>query len=266
MTEHGHNFIREIAEAYSALEALPGLNGRIAQLGSELEDAQEHSQRLELKLIDRANEIDDLRSKLRSVEAERDEATFREMATSDKANATRDALQLIREAANEAIVGLTGSKKSDMVFMSPEERRDWEQHKSWQAEMARQDEMTAAKAIATKAEVSADVFPTPAPESVTGTGAEAVAFASEPTAPPAVFTESPSDQAPHGTSEAPDNTVSVSTGSGHCMSVGPEAKPYVGKLYIREPAIIARDVWLMGGGTDATYDWRPGQELPAEAA
>jgi hypothetical protein len=183
MTEHGHNFIREIAEAYRALESEPVLHSRIAELESKLNDAQEHSQRLELRLIDRANEISDLQSKLRSVEAERDDATFREMAASDKANAVRDAFQLIREAANEAVVVLTGSKKTDMVFVTPSERQDWEQHKADKAAEAAAMERRAeeqAKAIA-KVEEAVAVFPTPAPEPVTGTGTEAVAFVSEPT-------------------------------------------------------------------------------------
>lgn len=92
MTEHGHNFIREIAEAYRALEQEQALLERIRELEARLQvDGQTIAHREE-RIHQLKGEVESLTHKLRSVEAERDDAGFRLLEAEDRVDAIKRAL------------------------------------------------------------------------------------------------------------------------------------------------------------------------------
>lgn len=94
-----NNFVHELVVMAKAMEELP-------QVKAELDTARADNQlylitiqRLELKLVDRANEIDALRQELRQVEAARDEAVLAFLEADDR---TGKAMAFVRSLATNA--------------------------------------------------------------------------------------------------------------------------------------------------------------------
>lgn len=83
------NFVNDLVMMAKAYEELPGVKQELSTAQNELADAWGTIQRLELKLIERANEIDALNAKVRTVEVERDHAETMFLETDDKLNALR---------------------------------------------------------------------------------------------------------------------------------------------------------------------------------
>jgi hypothetical protein len=102
MTEHGHNFIREIAEAYRALEAESGLHGQIELMAKERIRDGETIARLEMRVMELKTLLDDTQAIVRSVEAERDDAGFRLLESEDRLDAIRRAIGM-PEAIADAV-------------------------------------------------------------------------------------------------------------------------------------------------------------------
>lgn len=89
MSNDIHSVLSAINEASGALQREPEYKTRIGDLEHSLSSAQQHSQRLELRIVDYKNEVDALQSKVRSLEVERDDAGFRELEAQDKLDALR---------------------------------------------------------------------------------------------------------------------------------------------------------------------------------
>src|SRR5579871_6078084 len=81
------NFVADLVEMAEATRKLPEIQAALEEAQRKSVEDGERIARLEMKLIDAHNEADALRTKLRSVEAERDDAGFRLLEAEDKIDA-----------------------------------------------------------------------------------------------------------------------------------------------------------------------------------
>lgn len=84
-----HDILGAITQATSALEREPGYQSRIQELEKSLNGSQLHAQQLEISIGGYKNKIDELQSKVRSLEVERDDMGFRELEAQDKLDMLR---------------------------------------------------------------------------------------------------------------------------------------------------------------------------------
>src|SRR6266702_3554739 len=141
MTDQGHNFIREIAEAYRALEAEPELQHKVQDYeGRHVRDGGTIA-RLETRIMELKNAQDELNTKLRSVEAERDDAGFRHLEAEDKVNNLIRTFQDVQATVGHTTAAVTGSGKDITVMMSAAEKAELEAFKAEQAFKAERDRL-----------------------------------------------------------------------------------------------------------------------------
>src|SRR6266705_1019365 len=139
MTDQGHNFIREIAEAYRALEAEPGLQHQVRDFEARHIHDGDTIARLETRIMELKAQQDETLTKLRSVEAERDDAGFRQLEAEDKvANLVR-AFQDVQTTVGHTTAAVTGSGKDITVMMSAAEKAELEAYKAEQASKAAEE-------------------------------------------------------------------------------------------------------------------------------
>jgi hypothetical protein len=126
--EHHHNvssLVNDLVEMATATKRLPELERELQECKRIIERDGATIARLELKLQDRAIEIDDLRAKLRSVEAERDDAGFRQLEAEDRAGNAVAALTSMQATVVETLASLKGDGRDQMVRMTKAERQEW---------------------------------------------------------------------------------------------------------------------------------------------
>lgn len=105
------NFVHDLVQMAKAFEELPQVQAELTTARSTINDQQATIQRLELKLLDRANEIDNLNAAVLKAEVERDHAEHMFLETDDRLNALRglirgfqgevDTLDKVAEFKNE---------------------------------------------------------------------------------------------------------------------------------------------------------------------
>lgn len=83
------NFVHDLVQMAKAFEELPAVQAELSTARSDINGYLNTIQRLELKLIERANEIDALNARIRTVEVERDHAETMFLETDDRLNAFR---------------------------------------------------------------------------------------------------------------------------------------------------------------------------------
>jgi hypothetical protein len=84
------NFVNDLVEMAKAFEALPKVQADLEQVRHDNDGYLTTIQRLELKLVDRANEIDSLNQRIRSLEVERDDAQFHALEADDRTSRALD--------------------------------------------------------------------------------------------------------------------------------------------------------------------------------
>src|ERR1700757_4305200 len=134
--EHHHNvssLVNDLVEMATATKRLPELERELAEAKRIIERDGATIARLELKLQDRAIEIDDLKVKLRSVEAERDDAGFRQLEAEDRAGNAVAALTSMQATVVETLASLKGDGRDQMVRMTKAERQEWNAYLDAQA-------------------------------------------------------------------------------------------------------------------------------------
>jgi len=276
MTEHGHNFIREIAEAYRALESEPDLKRQVHDFeGRHIRDGDTIA-RLETRIMELKAHEDELNAKLRSVEAERDEAGFRQLEAEDKVATLVHTFQVVHSTVGQAVAAGTGSERDITVLMSPQEKAELESFKAEQlhkaeeaTRKAEQDRLAAEEAARPKPE---PVYPQAVPSEavgqaaphwtepvdiIAGQGYQPVQGQSEPLPTPADPESGLSPSAP----TQPVTTESVLQSEGdmtkaHYGDIQSRGK-YFGKRYAEWDYYVPLSSWLEGGGTEEDYHWRP---------
>lgn len=93
------NFVGSLVEMAKAYERMPSVEAELRDAQATIDKAQATIQRLELKLIERSNEIDSLHSRIRELEVSRDEAQFQALEADDR---TQRALDFIKATFGNA--------------------------------------------------------------------------------------------------------------------------------------------------------------------
>lgn len=93
------SFVHDLVTMAQATEQLPQLQAECERLKTEVEAYAQQVQRLELKLLARNDDIEGLNSRIRSLEVERDDASFRELEAIDKVDAVKNVVESIQAQA-----------------------------------------------------------------------------------------------------------------------------------------------------------------------
>ncbi len=104
MSPHVANFVHDLVAMAKAMEENPILQEQIEALKAQLGAAQDHNAGLEVNIISYKQQIDNLQAKVRSLEVERDDASFRTMESEDLAH---KALSFIRQAEIAAAAAMS---------------------------------------------------------------------------------------------------------------------------------------------------------------
>lgn len=115
MSPHVSNFVHDLVAMAQATERLPQLEDEVATLYRRLQDAEAHNRGLELNIIGYKDQIDQLHSKVRSLEVERDEASFRVMEVETRAADAFAALDGIKAHFVNAMNALQPPKPEPVV-------------------------------------------------------------------------------------------------------------------------------------------------------
>lgn len=83
MSPHVGNFVQDLVEMAKAVEQVPILQAELNETVKGLENALSHNQGLESNIIGYKAQIEDLQAKVRSLEVERDDASFRVLEAED---------------------------------------------------------------------------------------------------------------------------------------------------------------------------------------
>lgn len=251
------NFFHEFAAAAQAMERLPVLENELQDAKNTINSQAATIQRLELKLMERSNDIDNLRDEVRKAEGRADEAESMFLECDDKLSAFRRLFESFGRDASALIAAQQPAPViPEAVAVQGEEQVQGVSEGN--AGMSTASSMDAGPAVDDGLTKSEPVYghdwgkPTtfleaPIPFDEQGQ--------SEPL-PPAPSTEAQS--AP----TAPSNTEAPATALTPQTSGAIDANRYRGKLYVNIPGYISRGEWLEGGGTHETYDWRHGWTLP----
>lgn len=93
------NFVNDLVEMASAFKRLPEVEAELADVRQQAAKAQDTIQRLEMKLMERSNEISMHLARIRSLEVERDDAQFHALEADDR---TQRALDFIKATFGNA--------------------------------------------------------------------------------------------------------------------------------------------------------------------
>ena len=222
MTEHGHNFIREIAEAYRALEAEQGHLDTIARHEKQRITDGETIARLEIRIMELKEIESSLQAKVRSLEVERDDAGFRFLEAEDRLDAIRNAIGM-----PEAIANAVAKVKLEQTTPAPIE-----------PEPLHDTGMVGESASPPMTDPVSQIGTVPIEK--TSASSEG-SSAADPIASTIQDTQSPN---------APSTPVESTAAS------LPEQK-YRGKRYHDWAYYVPLSSWLAGGGTEEDYHWRP---------
>jgi chromosome segregation ATPase len=217
MSPHAANsLVADLVEMAKAHERLPEVMEELATLRQQLDDNSTTIQRLEGKLLDRANEINDLRSQLRSVEVARDDAEYRFLESDEKvgqiAKAFKAALSAVVDT-EKLIEDVT--KKPEPLIEQPIEQT------LIQPEVQSTDEQPVGQS---------ESHPTVSePQSETGSNVQSISVSISENASQPLMTEHSSES---------------------------ERGPYSNLDYQDIPRYIPLTEWLDGGGTEEAYWYR----------
>jgi hypothetical protein len=107
MTEHAMDFANAFVNMAMATKRVPELEAQVSELTKAHEIDADTIQRLELKAIERKNEINTLHYRIRELEVERDNAELRFLECDDAKSTLQRTLQTIIGEARGAIVAVT---------------------------------------------------------------------------------------------------------------------------------------------------------------
>ncbi|SRR5258707_1712752 len=253
------NFVHDLVAMAKAYDTLPGLEAENKQLQEQHLHDGDIISRLELRIIDLKNQQDETLTKLRSVEAERDEAGFRQLETEDKIATLVRTFQTVHATVGQGVAAATGSEKDITVMVSAEEHDEWEEHKARLAyervQKAEEARLAAEEAARPKPEAVVD-FPVAHAEPWAIQSPSAEGQSESPPTPQGVSSEagqgSPVEQ---GQSEP----LPTQAGQDQPMASGSDFSKgkYFGKRYHDWNYYVPLASWLEGGGTEKDYNWRP---------
>jgi hypothetical protein len=109
------NFVNDLVMMAKAFEELPKVQAELESAKHDINGYLATIQRLELRLIDRANEIDNLNAKVRTVEVERDHAETMFLETDGKLDAAKSVLSTLMGNAGAFLQAVEPPKPEPVV-------------------------------------------------------------------------------------------------------------------------------------------------------
>lgn len=146
MTHEQHqnvsSLVSDLVQMAEATRRLPEVERELADMRSASSRDGDTIARLERKLMDRSAEIDELRAKLRSVEAERDDAGFRQLEAEDKSNDLHNVVEGVLSTLGETLGMTDGTDRICVMRMTEIDRKAWLEYKTkreieWRAQQER---------------------------------------------------------------------------------------------------------------------------------
>lgn len=242
MSPHAQaSFVNDLVEMAEAYKHLPMVREELRDTQERLNAALNMVQRLEGKLLDRANEIDAKNATIRQLEVARDDAELRFLEADER---TTRALDFIKSTFGNAGTLIQALEPKSEPQPQPE------------------------VASLPLSEVGLNV--PPSNESASGQDATASATTAlssvntesgERAADPTLSSNVPT-QSDHSSVHEHVTETAIATDNGSKQDDGILAKPiehgpYSGKRYHDHPYYVTLSGWLEGGGTEADYHWRP---------
>jgi hypothetical protein len=235
-----NSFVGDLVQMAKAMETLPQVEAENERLNGMVENYAKQVQALELRAIDRNAEISTLHDRIRSLEVERDDASFRVLEAEDRAHVALIAARSATASLGDLIAELDPPK--------PEPVKEPEPQQSWP---------TPAEGSQSVADPSQDVSTgSVTAENITGTTVpEAVHSISElPGQSESSPTSSNISQEVTKSVEAVSSNATLEAGSANqSADPGPALGPYFGKRYRDVPYYVSNKDWIAGGGTDEDY-------------
>jgi len=214
----GQNFIKQIADAYAAAEREPTLLDTIDRLKNASVADGERIARLETRLMDRATEMDALRSTIRSLEVERDDYGFRALEANDKADALLLAIRSVQATLSSAVEASVPKAEVQPspppADLPPYQPPVWTETDTIHQEVKDQGEPQPSEVKTEVVDPTTDTIESPKEDGHITTNTIPIGAASEPQ---------------------------------------PSPGPYFGKRYINVPGYVSHEDWIAGGGTDEDY-------------
>lgn len=229
MSPNVGNFVHDLVEMAKAMETLPQVQEELDRAKSQIENYAKQVQDRELSIINYKDQIEALNAKVRSLEVERDDASFRVMEAED---------------LNHVILNLARSASIDLAAMiskldppKPEPEKIEEQAVQFPNEGQLGDKFSSDPTVGTgQQETAVHSIPVASQDAGTiGTGTTSV------------------EEAPKSDANPTQTYSGTASDNGHLASKG----PYEGNLYHDMPHYIPLDEWVAGGGTESNYFWRP---------
>lgn len=239
MSPHVGNFVQDLVEMAKAVETVPILQGELETTKQKLDEAERHNQGLEQNIISYKSQIEDLQSKVRSLEVERDDASFRVLESEDLAH---KALSFAKQAesAAAAVMSLLDPPKPEPELQPqavPVPTQD--EKNTAQATMYGEGKPTEGQSETTPMEPSSQM-----------SGGDSTGQHSE---------EAPKSDANPTAKEETTSLETVSSHSAPSLAVDTTVGkgPYFDKRYHDMPNYIGFHDWIDGGGSELNYYWRP---------
>jgi hypothetical protein len=221
MSPHAANsLVHDLVQMAQAFERLPIVEADLTEAKNKIELLLDNVQRLEIKLMEKNDRIEELHAQVRTAEASRDDAEFRFLEAEDR---TASALAFVR-----TVFGNAGA-----LIQALDPPR----------------EEPKANPIIHSEEVQSSL-------GVVGQGQEVSGELSGETKQTQLLpAEGQSEPDPTHAIEQTTSAFESSVPHSDVGSTEPP-KPHAGKRYMDHPGWVSREDWLAGGGTNESYDWR----------
>lgn len=253
-----NSFVGDLVQMAQAMEQLPKVEAERDELKINLDRALDTVQSRELRIIDLNATIAELNNKVRSLEVERDDASFRVLEAEDREHNVLNTLRTVQIALGQTVDALDppkpepetepqGSSVVDPTSSQIGSSKDTLGDNSIPEVVHSISEVQPqGQSVTTPTEPSSQIIGGENTSSATGQSEN----------PPTASTGQMETAAP--LTPAPDTDAGLTTKE--TLSVDHGLGPYFGKRYDAQPAYINFNDWLAGGGTEADYFWRPDRE------
>lgn len=243
MSPNVGNFVHDLVEMAKAMETLPQVQDQLDRANTQIEQYAKQVQDREIAIIGYKQDIEELQAKVRTVEAERDDAEIRFLEADDRMLKLERTFQKSLEAADEVDKLIQSFKP---VPPQPEPVVEVQPQGSSEAPPTTNVNNGEEKSEQTSVTSSA-------------TG-DVTLGASSPTQPPASQDQSealPTVVETQNSVISPASNSDVGSTSTETSGAEPTPGPYTNKLYHDHPVYVHPHDWIAGGGTEENYRWHP---------
>lgn len=247
MSPHVGNFVQDLVEMAKAVETVPVLQNELNTIRLQLDEALRHNQGLEQNIVNYKQSIEDLTNKVRSLEVERDDASFRVLEAEDKAH---NVLAMARSVA--AAVG-------NMIFELDPPKPEPETPLATEAPQGSSESNPTGEQQAGSQEAQPVNTTIPSSETASSAGSQDTALTTTSDGQSATDPTQQANQNAAGTTTTNTAQTGESTEAAHNLDAegSKPLGPYFNKRYYDQPHYMPLHEWLAGDGTETDYHWRP---------